>query len=184
MLMPHRNVARRIVTVLGAGALAACSDRSPVSPAAGGDPVAVLSRASQSAAGSYELSFFKSSSSGLEPVASLPVLGAELILGAHIQDQVGVPAQRGTVTFQYCSLKRLPPGDINRADEAPSAKCADGSASWANLGSVSVDASGNAYLVFGIVRIPRVVGFRCKYSPQGGSIASGVCTPKDFLWTG
>ncbi len=181
--MPHRNVARRIVTVLGAGALAACLDRSPVSPAAAGDPVAVLSRA-QSAPGSYELSFYKTASGGLEPVASLPVLSAELILGAHIQDQLGVPAKRGTVTFQYCSLKRLPPGDINRADEAPSAKCADGSATWANLGSVSVDPSGNAYLNFGIVRIPRVVGFRCRYSPQGGSIASGVCQPKDFVWTG
>ena len=182
--MPHRNVARRIVTVLGAGALAACLDRSPVSPAADGGPVGVPSRASQSATGSYDLSFYKTASGGLEPVASLPVLSAELILGAHIQDQLGAPAQRGTVTFQYCSLKRRPPNDITRADEAPSANCADGSASWANLGSVSVDASGNAYLTFGIVRIPRVVGFRCKYSPQGGSIASGVCQPKDFLWTG
>lgn len=182
--MPHRNVARRIVTVLGAGALAACLDRSPVSPAAADDPVEALSRASQSAAGSYELSFYKTASGVLEPVASLPVLSAELILGAHIQDQLGVPATQGTVTFQYCSLKRRPPNDITRADEAPSAKCADGSASWANLGSVSVNASGNAYLNFGIVRIPRVVGFRCKYSSQGGSIPSGVCLPRDFTWTG
>ena len=100
-----------------------------------------------------------------------------------MEDLSGTRAQRGSVTFQYCSLKGRPANDINRPDEAPSASCADGSASWANLGSVAVSASGNAFLNFGLVRIPRVVGFRCKYSGRGTSIASGVCAPRDFTWT-
>jgi hypothetical protein len=80
-------------------------------------------------------------------------------------------------------LKGFPPNDITRADEAPSANCADGSATWASLRSISIDQNGNAYLDFGIVQIPRVVGFRCQYQPRGGAIPSGACAPADFTWT-
>src|SRR5437667_7607763 len=146
--MLRHSVARLIVALFGAGAVVACSGQSPVSSDA---LIADLSLPSQPVTGSYQLSFFKSGPSGLEPVSSLPVLNDELILGAHVEDQSGSPAQRGMVIFQYCSLKGLPPNDITRADEAPSQNCEDGSATWANLGSASVDASGNAYLNFGVV---------------------------------
>jgi hypothetical protein len=135
----------------------------------------VLARA---AAGSFQLSFF---ANGLIPVSSLTVF-QELILGAHVADASGAPAQGGSVTFQYCSLKGGPPNDINRADEAPSAACATRDASWANLISVPVDGSGNAYMNFGFVSIPRTVGFRFKYTGQGSGIANGVSAPSDFTW--
>ena len=180
MFWPY--VARGIVTVLGVGAVVACADQSPVSSAAD-EAVAAQTSPPQSVPGSYQLSFFKFGPGGLEPVSSLPVLDGELILGAHIQDQSGAPAQRGSVTFQYCSLKGRPPNDIDRADEAPSQDCADGLATWANLVSVSVNDTGTAYMDFGVVRIPRVVGFRCRYSGRGGSIAGGICPPRDFTWT-
>jgi hypothetical protein len=92
-------------------------------------------------------------------VTSLPVLSEELILGAHIEISPGIPAQQGSVAFQYCSFKGLPPGDITRADEAPSAACAGGLAVWKSLATVPIDESGNAFLTFGIVQIPRTVGF-------------------------
>ena len=186
--MLRLEIASRIVALLGVGALVACSDGSPVSPTVAPNATGALHVQSQAVAGSYQLSFFKSGPNGLEPVTSLPVVTpglptSELILGAHVEDLSGTPAQRGSVTFQYCSLKGRPSNDINRPDEAPSASCADGSASWANLGSVAVSASGNAFLNFGLMRIPRVVGFRCKYSGRGTSIVSGVCAPRDFTWT-
>jgi hypothetical protein len=87
------------------------------------------------------------------------------------------------VIFQYCSLKGLPPNDIERADEAPSAACANGSATWANLpASVPVNASGDAYLDFGVVLIPRTVGFRFRYFGQGSGIANDPSAPEDFKW--
>jgi hypothetical protein len=37
---------------------------------------------------------------------------------------------------------------------------------------------------FGFVRIPRTIGFRCKYSGgKNSSIASGQCAPRDFTIT-
>jgi hypothetical protein len=140
------------------------------------------SLAAQPVPGSYELSFFNSA---LEPVSSLPVCTQsaceELVLNAHIEDSSGLPAQRGVAMFQYCSLKGLPPNDITRADEAPSAACETGSGSWANLAGLKVSESGNAYLNFGIVLIPRTVGFRFRYIGQGG-VANGVSAPMDFTW--
>lgn len=175
------TLARTVAILLGAGAFAACADPSSLSPDIVRTPGgALLARA---AAGSYELDFFRDGSSGLEKVSSLPVQTDELILGALVKDAGGSPARSGSVTFQYCSLKGLPPGDINRADEAPLQACADGSGKWALLGTVPVDSTGNAYLDFGIVQIPRTVGFRCHFSGKGTLIASGNCQPKDFLWT-
>jgi hypothetical protein len=110
------------------------------------------------------------------------VLSEELVLGAHIESSSGVPAQRGAVSFQYCSFKGLPPGDITRADEAPSAACDSGLAVWKNLVNVQVNASGDAYMDFGIVQIPRTVGFRFRYQAQGSGVANGVSAPTDFTW--
>jgi hypothetical protein len=184
--MPRRKLACLIVAVLVAGAFVACSDQSPVAPGATPDGVGNPSLLSQPAPGSYDISFFTSGTGGLVPVNSLPVCTVacpELILGAHVEDAAGDPAQGGAVIFQYCSLKGLPPNDIERADEAPSAACASGLGTWANLGSaVPVTASGDAYLDFGFVVIPRTVGFRFRYLGQGSGIANGTSAPEDFTW--
>jgi hypothetical protein len=35
---------------------------------------------------------------------------------------------------------------------------------------------------FGIVRIPRTVGFRFRYASQGSGIASGISAARNFTW--
>jgi hypothetical protein len=35
---------------------------------------------------------------------------------------------------------------------------------------------------FGIVSIPRVVGFRIRYEPQGSGIPAGMTAPENFTW--
>ncbi len=140
------------------------------------------------APGSYELKFLKSTVNGFVEVTTLPVCTTsqcdELILNAHITNEnTGLPAQSGLVSFQYCSYKGLPPNDISRPDEAPMEACADGSATWKSLaGLLKVDQSGDAYFDFGIVLIPRTVGFRYIYKGQG-SVANGMGGPKNFTWT-
>ena len=143
----------------------------------------------QGVPGAYELSFFKVENLvGLVPVSSLsvctPSVCEELILGAHVEEQSsGLPAQGGAVTFQYCPYKGLPPNDITRADEAPTAACDNGLATWKDLHAVlKVNESGDAYLDFGIVLIPRTVGFRFRYFGQGSGVANGMSLPKDFTW--
>jgi hypothetical protein len=142
----------------------------------------------QQVPGKYELFFFKSGPSGLESVSSLPVCTSsaceELILNAHItEESSGLPAQKGLVVFEYCSYKGLPPNDITRADEAPLEACdIDGTAKWANLATLKVNQSGDAFLNFGVVLIPRTVGFRFQFKGQG-SIANGESDPKNFVWT-
>lgn len=174
----ERNRANAIVALAATLALVACSDQSPVTPSVGRAPSADVAALARSVSGSYQLSFF---ANGLVPVTSLSVF-QELILGARVADGSGAPAQGGLVTFQYCSYKGGPPNDMNRADEAPSAACATREASWANLVSVPVDGSGNAYMNFGFVRIPRTVGFRFKYTAQGSGISNGASGPLDFTW--
>jgi hypothetical protein len=144
----------------------------------------------QGVPGTYELSFFKVGAGGLlEPVSSLavctPSVCEELILGAHIEEESSqLPAQGGAVVFQYCSYKGLPPNDITRPDEAPTAVCDSGLATWKSLHSLlKVNESGDAYLDFGIVLIPRTVGFRFLYRSQGSNIITGMSDPKDFTWT-
>lgn len=178
--MSQLKFANLMVTGLAAAALIACSGESPVAPGPGQD--GGLDLQAKAIPGSYELSFFKFGSSGLEPVSSLPVSSEELILGAHVEDNAGLPAGSGAVSFQYCSYKGLPPNDITRADEAPSAACASGLATWDLLTTVPLDASGNAFMNFGIVQIPRTVGFRFKYLSRGSGIANGMSAPADFTW--
>jgi hypothetical protein len=109
---------------------------------------------------------------------------------AHVTNGAGAPAQRGSATFEYCSYKKLPPNDITRADEAPKEACEQRTASWASLGSVAVDAgtcpglgTGNACYNFGLVRIPRTVGFRFRFTGQRSGIANGTSAPLNFTWT-
>lgn len=177
--MPHVNRTTIASVMFAVVALTACSE-SPVDPVRSANTDASQLAARQTAApGVYELSFLNNS---LQPVTTLTVGGPELILKAHVADALGNPAQRGTVEFQYCSLKGGPPNDINRADETSSADCLTNSASWARLAAFSVDVNGNVLINFGYVTIPRTIGFRFKYSSQGSGIASGLSVPQDFTW--
>jgi len=177
--MSRRRLACLIVAVVSARPILACSRQQPGGP----DPSPATSANATSAkpqgsAGSYSLSFLDTNGN---LVSTLPVGGPELILKAHVATSAGVPAQSGAVTFQYCSLRGLPPHDITRADEAPKEACDElGTGSWANLGNVPVNAAGDAFFDFGFVQIPRTVGFRFRYSARGGTIASGISPSLNF----
>lgn len=177
--MKRRNRANMIFALFTTVATLACSELSTVGPSGAPDAGRQANVQAQTVPGCYGLSFLNSS---LQPVSTLVVL-QELVLKAHVDDCSGNAAQRGSVTFQYCSLKGGPPNDITRPDEAPSAACATGEGSWARLAMVQVNASGDALMNFGFVSIPRTIGFRFKYQAQGSGIASGVSDPADFTWT-
>jgi hypothetical protein len=183
--MSPRNLVSLAVAVLAAGAFAACSDQSPVAPGIIPDGLGDPSLLSRPVPGSYELSFVNDDG---QPVSTLPVctegsVCEELGLKASVKDASGVPAQSGTVIFEYCSFKGLPPNDIERADEAPKEACETGEATWAHLITVRVDASGDIPVVgFGLVFIPRTVGFRFRYLGQGSGIANGASEPENFTW--
>jgi hypothetical protein len=181
---------RLIVAVLAAASAAACSDQSPVAPSPGSVSAGDLSATPSTAApGVYDLSFNVFGNGPYQEVSSLAVSSQELILKAYVTDSSGHPAQKGTVTFEYCSFKGGPPNDIERADEAPKEACEQGLARWSRLTSISVTAgscptlgTGYACMNFGIVRIPRDVGFRIRYQPQGSGIAAGMTVPENFTW--
>jgi hypothetical protein len=188
--MSHRVLAVFIIGVLGL-ASSGCSGQSPLEPSA--SPAGAASPdvvAAQAVLGSYELSFHVFRGGILEPVSNLAVRSEELILMAQVEDSAGVPAQAGAATFEYCSFKGLPPDDITRPDEAPKEACDAGLARWARLTTVKLDAgtcpgfgAGSACMNFGIVQIPRTVGFRFRYTGQGSGIASGVSAEINFTWT-
>jgi len=177
--------------VLGVFAFAGCSNQTPLAPAAAAGGAGELSaKPSAATPGVYTLTFMASVDGTLQEVTSLPVQTAELILQASVTSSAGSAAQAGTVTFEYCSYKGGPPNDITRADEAPKEACEQGTASWARLTSLSVYPGlcpalgpGYACLTFGVVRLPRDVGFRFRYASQGSGIASGTSQPKNFTWT-
>ncbi|MEN3336493.1 MAG: hypothetical protein V7647_169 [Acidobacteriota bacterium] len=181
---------RLIAALLVTSSLAACSTPSPSAPSA--PPVAVQDlgqRASADASGLYALSFNVWTGGSLQQVSSLVVGTQEMILMAHVTGSAGAPAQKGTAIFEYCSYKGVPPNDITRPDEAPKEACAQGTADWARLATVSVTAgtcptlgTGYSCVDFGVVRIPRDVGFRFRYSPQGSGIAAGVSDAQNFTW--
>ena len=175
--MSHRILVSSMLCF--AGALnAACSAQSPLEPSVTGAATTTL-RAVQSVPGVYALTFHDTT--GAE-VTSLPVL-EELILKARVTDTSGQPAQAGSVSFEYCSLKGLPTNDITRADEAPLAECAAGTARWRSLLSLSVNQSGEAAMNFGFVRIPRTIGFRVTYRGTRNGIASGTSPARDMVIT-
>jgi len=179
------------VVLLAAASAAACSGESPVvpspQPSEGGD---LSARPSQAVPGLYDLSFNTFNGIVYQEVSSLPVGGTEMTLKAHVTDSLGSPAQQGSVAFEYCSYKGGPPNDISRADEAPKEACLTGAARWARLGSVSVNGgscptlgTGYACWNFGIVQIPRDIGFRMRYDPQRSGIAAATTVPENFTWT-
>jgi hypothetical protein len=141
--------------------------------------------------GSYELNFEVYSNGVYTPVTSLPVSSQELILRAYVVEEgSGTPAQSGTAIFEYCSYKGRPPRDIERADEAPKEACDAGIASWRRLQSIDVNAGscpqlgvGNACMNFGVVMIPRDVGFRFRFNGKKSGINSGTSDASNFTWT-
>ena len=185
----HLAAPKILVALLTTMAMAACSAESPVAP--DGSPAAsgsVTARA-EVPPGRYDLAFHASGDWTYADIATLPVLSRELILKAYVSDSAGRPAEKGAVTFEYCSYKGGPPNDITRPDEAPKEACEQGSASWARLTSMAISegrcptlGSGYACMNFGIVRLPRTVGFRFRYSPQGSGIPSGISPARNFTW--
>ena len=191
---------RRLMLIIAVLAFtsAACSTPSPVGPSAsdissspgapsspGQSSIArtATSNAAAAVAGSYDLSFFSNGQEVTTLSVCQPSTCPELILRAHVEGGAG-PAQRGAVTFQYCSYKGGPRNDLSRPDEAPSSACEiDGTARWVSLLTLKVDVNGDASMNFGYVTIPRTIGFRIRYSPQGSGIASGGSLPEDFVWT-
>ena len=182
---------RSALAVVAATAVSACSGESPVAPTSPVVRAAVEqnARPSQGAPGRYELTFTTYRNGTYTEVSSLPVISEELTLKAYVTDSAGQPATAGSVTFEYCSYRKGPANDIARPDEAPLEACADGTGSWARLASISVTEQrcprlgiGYACYNFGIVRIPREVGFRMRYDPKNSGIASGGTLPKNFVW--
>jgi hypothetical protein len=182
---------RLALAIATAAAASACSGESPVAPTSAVVAAAAEhnARPGQGVPGTYELTFTTYRINTLIEVSSLVVSSEELTLKAYVTDSAGQPATAGSVTFEYCSYKGGPANDISRPDEAPLEACAEGTASWARLESISVTEGrcprlglGYACFRFGIVRIPREVGFRMRYDPRNSGIASGGTLPKNFLW--
>ena len=186
------RITTTVVALVAAASLAACSGaRSPAAPGAAAAAAGSLNgKASAPVPGVYDLTFNTYRNGVYTEVSSLPVSSQELILKAYVTDSAGAPARKGTVTFEYCSYNGGPSNDITRPDEAPKEACDAGTASWARLDSMTVDALrcptlgvGYACSNFGIVRIPRDVGFRFRFNPQGSTIAAGMSAMKNFTWT-
>ena len=171
---------RRMVGTVFCVLAVACSRDLPSAPS----PAALTDDAAArpgTLLGEYVLSFVDDAH---QPVAQLPVCGPSLVLQAHVKAVgAGTPAQAGTVLFEYCSFGGVP-NDLTRPDEAPSSVCVSGEGRWRRLGTQGVDGSGNAYWSFGVVQIPRTVGFRFSFQQKSGDIVSGDSEPADFTWAG
>ena len=180
--MSSAQFVMRVVCLAAAISAVACAGQSPTSPGSTLEPSLSQGTSVVNTAllpGTYTLTFLHN---GVE-VTTLPVLN-ELVLKARVTDSLGQPAQTGTVTFEYCSRRGGPPNDINRADEAPMAECAAGTATWKSLLRMSVSRSGEAAMNFGFVQIPRTIGFRFRYSGgKRAGIADGVGGPRDIEFT-
>lgn len=187
--MSRRLPVRLIVATACAVTLAACSGQSPLEPSASALTGSVGARI-EPVPGVYNLSFWARVGGTWQALSSLPVLSAEMVLRADVTDGAGTPATQGTVIFEYCSYKKGPANDITRPDEAPKEACEQGTASWARLQSVSIDGDGgcralgggSACAFFGLVRIPRMVGFRYRFASGRSGIASGTSPALNFTW--
>ena len=181
------------VVLLAAMAFAACSSGSPTGPSADGLASAARGGA-PAASGLYDLQFRSQYPDGdWKDVDTLPVSAAELLIRVHVTDSTGQPATSGSVTIEYCSYGGQK-NNIDRPDEAPAAACATGTARWVRHTSRSVTAGGcpefatpelaTGYVCanFGVVQIPRSVGFRAVYQSRSGGIAAGTTLPEDFTW--
>jgi hypothetical protein len=178
------------LALFAAFGVAACSSQSPAAPAPALNALSVTDARAAAVPGVYALTFNTFRNGVYAEVSSLPVDTDELMLKAYVTDNTGTPAQSGTVTFEYCSYKGGPPNDISRADEAPKEACEQGTASWARLTSMSVDSGrcptlgiGYACMNFGVVHLPRDVGFRFRYSARKSAVASAISVARNFTWT-
>lgn len=156
--MTHHAIARLAITVLAGAASVACNEAVVAPDTADGMESPTALARPQQAPGQYDIEFRWS---------------GELAVIAHVRDAEGAAPTGGSVTFQYCSLKGLPPGDITQPDEAPASACADGSGRWRNLLRANLDDSGDVGMGFGVVSVVTVIGFRITYSPQGSNVAAG-----------
>lgn len=185
----NKSTVSPIILCLCLSVSAGCSNPTPAAPTAVGTTSELSAKPSTGTAGVLTLTFMANVDGTLQEVTSLPVATAELILKAYVASSTGGAAQAGTVTFEYCSFKGRP-NDVNRADEAPREACDLGTASWSRIWSSSVNAgtcpglgTGYACVNFGVVSIPRDVGFRFRYASRGSGIASGTSPARDFTWT-
>jgi hypothetical protein len=190
-----------IVPVLCGVLATACTSQSPVVPSDAAAASHQLEAKPSATTAVYSLEFFNfvpgtgpDNLGRYEPIASypgLPVNTGNLFLRGRVTDSAGNPVQKGTIRFEYCSFGR-PYNDITRPDEAPKEACADGRATWTlresrtigNLGScpVSMEAVGAVCNQFGRVQLPREIGFRISYQPQGSGFPAGASTPENFRW--
>lgn len=167
--------ARVAAIVFGSCAFAACAGQSPVTPSraaeiGGQDQLAGKAAA---AAGTFDISFLKESTSGLQPVPDLTLgVGEYLVLKSSIADASGNPVRSGQVTYEYCTRRNV---------AAAAAECQSGSGTWTRLLSMSVDPIGSL-AGFGSCSTPRTIGFRFRYTAQGSGIANGVSPAKDVTW--
>jgi hypothetical protein len=183
-------VFRKLLIALSVCSFVACSAQSPVAPSGVAASGGLEARPSAGVPGIYGISFWARIGGVWQEVSSLPVLSSELLLRADVTDLSGNPATAGTVTFEYCSYPGRP-NLVTDADEAPKEACEQGQAKWARLDSWNVGGltpnclllgGGSACAPFGMVRIPRSIGFRFRYAQKGG-IASGTSPARNFVWT-
>ena len=179
--MTSRKLVAFTLAVVGTFLLFGCTEPSPVASSLTPEQVSVGSLA-KPVPGSYELSFFDHN---VQTITTLPV-GNELVLHAYVQDSNGAPAQSGAVRFQFCSQG----GRSLTTNPLPSAECdSAGAGAWVSLTTMKVNGgfcpglgTGNACVNFGAVQLPRTIGFRFEYSPQGSGIAKGASPAMDFSW--
>jgi hypothetical protein len=173
--MSCRNLGAFVIAVFPFMAVAACSRESPVAPNA--LPIGVSSQSTAATqpvdAGTYEILFLKSTRQGLEPVLNFTLNVREyLVLKSQIRDNLGVLAEDGVVTYEYCARQKV---------KVRSSECDSGQATWTRLISMPVDPVGSL-AGFGSCSTPRTIGFRVRFNGQGGRIASGMSASQDVSW--
>jgi len=165
-MKPRNYLLLGLVSVSG---LIACSGQSPVGP---GADASVLRLSVQGVTGSYAISFLKETSTGLQAANDVEPVGTYLVLKSEVRDPAGNLAEKGTITYQYCSAGGQP---------APTADCTSGSGRWKRWFSGATDPYGFR-VGYGACSTPRAIGFRFTYSGKNTGIANGVSAPRDFTW--
>ena len=182
---------RLIAVVLSACSLIACSSQIPAAPGPVAGPDGPAAGSQRGVPGIYDLTFIYPVNGAYQEVSSLIVGGINTpFLKARVTDMSGNPATTGTVTFDYCSYGE-PTNNVANPDALPKEACEQGAAMWAPLDRAKRVGDGSCYFLAGasaceglrIVRIPRTLGFRFRYTQQGNNIASGTSPARDLEWT-
>jgi hypothetical protein len=169
------SISQIVIAVISLISGTACSRESPVAP--GGLPASVSGQnqasAQTGAPGTYEISFLRETLQGLQPVLNYTLnVGEVLVLKSQITDSNGVPAEDGTVTYEYCERRNV---------RVSSAECESGRGRWTRLMSMPVDQFGSL-VNFGSCSTPRTIGFRVRFNGQASGLASGVSAARDVFW--